>query len=594
MKEELNFVDKLNEKNSQISNVSKDSFDYELTDAMKEKSHIIYNTLNEDQLKKFVVLNFQKLIILDDEEDNNFHRKASNSKTLIKEDSSLEDNKKEKEINSMNIDEIKNDGLNEKKKIFDKITENQSANTKQILSELKRHEKNTYFHLNKKFIYSELEKNNNISICLNSELDNSQNTIYVSNHYQSSNISTSLKSLYYSTSQKEKNNNNENNNNNNNLKDFSLINNINQNLYTNKKYYNNDSLYNLLNSECFDMNLVMYYLSIKDESTIIDVLVNIIYSKCIDQSLFYIPQLCFLISNKKFYESIENYILDTCVDQIKFSLIGHWLLNSFIQHDDEKVMKKFDKFIQRIEMTLVNGRRATLSNYRMFNSLNKKSEEDVVLNSLDKDFRLQYFDKINRFYIDLKSMCEKLKNYPKEDKVNENLTRKGKLTSYLKRFNKKLTHLFEKIIEQKNMYPNSLRKNKSNSTNEVNINLENKTSKEIEEQMLIDEKILNFKFSSKSLNLFRGYILPFDDNTSTIDEYNTLIVNFLPEYSFCFSTKARVPVKITVETIKLLEAEFWDDLIINDEEMEFNNCNKEQDDGKSVNSRISQLNDGKK
>jgi len=116
LKEELNFVDKLNEKNSQISNVSKDSFDYELTDAMKEKSHIIYNTLNEDQLKKFVVLNFQKLIILDDEEDNNFHRKASNSKTLIKEDSSLEDNKKEKEINSMNIDEIKNDGLNEKKK----------------------------------------------------------------------------------------------------------------------------------------------------------------------------------------------------------------------------------------------------------------------------------------------------------------------------------------------------------------------------------------------------------------------------------------------------------------------------------------------
>ncbi len=259
-----------------------------------------------------------------------------------------------------------------------------------------------------------------------------------------------------------------------------------------------------------------------------------------------------------------------------------------------QLIKKFDKFIQRIEMTLVNGRRATLSNYRMFNSLNKKSEEDVVLNSLDKDFRLQYFDKINRFYIDLKSMCEKLKNYPKEDKVNENLTRKGKLTSYLKRFNKKLTHLFEKIIEQKNMYPNSLRKNKSNSTNEVNINLENKTSKEIEEQMLIDEKILNFKFSSKSLNLFRGYILPFDDNTSTIDEYNTLIVNFLPEYSFCFSTKARVPVKITVETIKLLEAEFWDDLIINDEEMEFNNCNKEQDDGKSVNSRISQLNDGKK
>ena len=75
---------------------------------------------------------------------------------------------------------------------------------------------------------------------------------------------------------------------------------------------------------------------------------------------------------------------------MKFSLVVYWLLSSFIEHDDNLIVKKFDKFIQRVEMTLVNGRRSTLSNYRTYKNLTGKTEEDVLLNSLDKEFRLEY------------------------------------------------------------------------------------------------------------------------------------------------------------------------------------------------------------
>jgi len=303
-----------------------------------------------------------------------------------------------------------------------------------------------------------------------------------------------------------------------------------------------------------------------------------------------------LISNKKFYETIENYVLDRCIDQIKFSLIAHWSLSSFIEHDDLQVVNKFDKFMQRVEMTLVNGRRATMTNYRMFNSLNKKSDEDVVLNSLDKEFRLEYFNKTSKFYNDLKSMCEKLKKYPKEDKINPNLTRMSKLKSYLNRFNKIIRELFQAVINQKNMHYNNINNNIKRNENENGCNGTNDDNQKNEKdlQTHLDEKIMHYKFSSKSLILFRGFILPFDDNLSTIDEYNTLIVNFLPEHTFCFSTKDRVPVKLTVETIKVFEAEFWDDLIIEEEENPIIiKQKKDQDDGKSVFSKIKVLNKGK-
>lgn len=594
-------VDKISDKNSQISKES--SLCYDITEEMKKKGHKISNSLGEHRLEKFVILSFQKNIILEDEEDFRV-KKRSSSKGLNKnidvifEEKKAHNENKEDNVACVNLNELKTHTIinNEitkdhsnkissiRKKTSGKDIQNENP-LSDLFNNIIKTEKNTYFHINKKNIIARLEKNTKHITQRNSD-SNLLNTThnYLNTHYNNQNISPLLKSLSFNTPSI-------------NMKSRNSTENYNlnsQSLYYNKKSYQNDSLYNLFNSECFDMHLIMFYLSIKDESAVIDVLVNIIYSKCINQSLFYIPQLCFLISNKKFYEAIENYVLDRCVDQIKFSLIAHWLLSSYIEHDDLQVVKKFDKFIQRVEMTLVNGRRATISNYRMFNSLNKKSDEDVVLNSLDKEFRLEYFDKTSKFYNDLKTMCEKLKKYPKEDKINPNLTRMGKLKSYLNRFNRKLRELFQAVLNQKNMHYISINKvnGKTNGEGTSN-NIDDVKNNEKDHQTLLDEKIMNYKFSSKSLTLFRGFILPFDDNVSTIDEYNTLIVNFLPEHSFCFSTKARVPVKLTVETIKVFEAEFWDDLIIKEEENTPANIeNRDQDDGKSISTRSAQTNEG--
>ena len=38
-----------------------------------------------------------------------------------------------------------------------------------------------------------------------------------------------------------------------------------------------------------------------------------------------------------------------------------------------------------------------------------------------------------------------------------------------------------------------------------------------------------------------------------------IIVRFLPNQCFCFSTKARVPTKISVECIKIKDTEKWDE-----------------------------------
>jgi hypothetical protein len=158
----------------------------------------------------------------------------------------------------------------------------------------------------------------------------------------------------------------------------------------------------------------------------------------------------------------------------------------------------------------------------MYNNMLIKSEEEVYKHSLDKEYRLNYFDKVMRFYHDLKTICEKLKDIPKENKLNPTQTRNPVMRTYLSSLNNSIKNLSNKAIDP-------------------NVN-----------------PIIK--------GLFKGFILPFDDSSSTSDENNTLIINFLPEYSFCFSTKARVPVKITVETIKVKECVDWNELYIPDVE----------------------------
>ncbi len=290
-----------------------------------------------------------------------------------------------------------------------------------------------------------------------------------------------------------------------------------------KKKINNGLLYEFFHSEQFNIDLLIIQLNKEDRISIIDTLIELMYQKYINQSLFYLPQLCMFFNYKNYYSSIKSYLLDRCVDQIKFSLQITWLLNSFIE-DNSPLIKGdiYEWLLQRIEETLVNGERNTIKLFNQYNQLekeqlnktpNKKNTNDPntphkeqrvnsdILPFLEKQSRLLYFNICNEFYSSLKIMCEDLKNYPKE-----NDERKNKLMEYIKDFN-------QNFIQQR----------KDN-----------------------EEYLLNYPS-------FFGIILPFNDSSSTEDLDSNLIVRIIPEQCFCFSTKARVPTKICAECITVKE-----------------------------------------
>ena len=284
----------------------------------------------------------------------------------------------------------------------------------------------------------------------------------------------------------------------------------------NKKEKN---LYDFFYSEEFNIDSLMVHLNKHNKISIIDTLVDLMYKKYINQSFFYLPQLCMFFNYKEYYSSLESYLLDRCVDQIKFSLQITWLLNSFIEDDYFEIkLDIYESLLQRIEETLVNGERNTIKVFNQYDRMNSQNSDENNINNrinkiifkekknsnnsemepfLVKQCRLSYFDMCIDFYSSLKYMCEDLKNYDKE-----NGDRKNKLKRCIEDFNLKLS-----------------------------------------EQRINNEEFL------KNYPSFFGIILPFNDTSSIDDIDSNFIVRLIPEECFCFSTKARVPTKICVECI---------------------------------------------
>ena len=282
----------------------------------------------------------------------------------------------------------------------------------------------------------------------------------------------------------------------------------------------NKNLYDFFNSDEFNIDLLLVHLNKQNKISIIDTLVELMYKKYINQSFFYLPQLCMLFNYKEYYSSLESYLLDRCVDQIKFSLQITWLLNSFIEDDYSEIkLDVYESLLQRIEETLVNGERNTIKMLNQYDRRNSNNSDGNNINYkrkiyalvdknkinseitpfLVKQSRLNYFDICIEFYSSLKNMCEDLKNYNKE-----NGERKNKLMQYIQDFNNKL----------------------------------------------IQQRIDNEEYLEKYPSFF-GIILPFNDTSSTEDLDSNFIVRLIPEECFCFSTKARVPTKICAECITL-------------------------------------------
>ena len=75
-----------------------------------------------------------------------------------------------------------------------------------------------------------------------------------------------------------------------------------------KKY--NRSLYDLFCSELFTIELLLDYLIHKEDKNIIDFLVELLYKRFQNDTLYYLPQLCSLTIGKQYYNPIELFIIN--------------------------------------------------------------------------------------------------------------------------------------------------------------------------------------------------------------------------------------------------------------------------------------------
>ena len=235
---------------------------------------------------------------------------------------------------------------------------------------------------------------------------------------------------------------------------------------------------------------------------------TLISDKYQEEGYFYIPQLCTLLKEKNYTESLEHFLLEQCGNKMKFSLYVYWIISSYRQQDD----KKLKNFLLEMEMTLVNGIKKKLSS----NKSEIKTDKEIYEENMSKEFRSIYYNKCIKFYQNIKQFCENLKNLPIKE-------RKNTLNIFLNYQNKEILNLIKREYI----------KETSNITK----------------------------------GLFRGYILPFNDTESILDEDCYLIVKFDASFSQCISTKARVPCKVTFEVVKVkdlinFEEYFLDEVLL--------------------------------
>ena len=277
----------------------------------------------------------------------------------------------------------------------------------------------------------------------------------------------------------------------------------------------------------------------------IELLINTMMERFKDETYFYIPQYCSLLNEKKNLESLQTYLLEQCLNKIKFSLYVYWMVSSYAELQKNI---KYSTFLSTIEMAMVNGSRYTGgSSFQMIRE--KFSEEEVYEVNINKQFLANYFNKCIVFYKDLKLICEKLKNYPKEDYYNPQNERKNVFKGYLKILNERIHSMYNE-----------------------------------EEGIKLTKSIIK--------GLYRGIILPFDDSESIADEDCNLIVNLNINNSICLSTKARVPCKIVFECVKAKDLIDFDNNYIqvnNDDKNSNEDINQNDNDNNNNNDYINVL-----
>ena len=299
------------------------------------------------------------------------------------------------------------------------------------------------------------------------------------------------------------------------------------------KYFPKINTEKLLNRKIYDIcesqslvsiDQIIIYMNEHEEKGITDYLINTMNmnSKILDKSFFYLNQLTTMLTYKKYIYPIEQYIIDKGICYLKFSVRISLFLNSF---------PKEQKEIQKMKFKIEQIMRSSYSNIQDSQLILKKKLKDddfIVTGAKNKnDAQVYYYYKCLEFFDNLRKLCLLLFNYPnklEENNQNKKMTRKTALKEFIKLFNEDMDYIRGEEYDKMKKEEKINKKNKTNNT------------------------------TYKKSKFNKGYILPFNNDKSNADEHALIIVNILPEYSAPFSTKERVPVKLTCECIELGEA----------------------------------------
>ena len=285
----------------------------------------------------------------------------------------------------------------------------------------------------------------------------------------------------------------------------------------------NRKIYDL--RERFTIDDIMINLNKHEEKGVSDFLINLMNTnpKILDKSFFYLNQLITMLSYKKYIYPYEQYICDKGICFIKFSVRISLYLNSFEkEHKGIRIMKFKIEQIMRANYSDIQD-----SQYQPKKKL--KEDDFIITGAKNKnDMQVNYYYRCLEFFENLKKLCLLLFNYPiklEGNTTDKKMTRKTALKEFIKLFNE-----------------------------DMDLMRGEEYDKMKKEEKINKKKNLN-KTVYKNSKYNKEFILPFNNDKSNSDEHALIIVNILPEYSSPFSTKERVPVKLTCECIELGEAE---------------------------------------
>ena len=310
------------------------------------------------------------------------------------------------------------------------------------------------------------------------------------------------------------------------------------NFAINNNYFNpHSAIYVQTRLKSFNIDKLLTIIEKIEDEGILDYLINLMHEKYTNQSFFYLNQICIILTYKNYIYSLERFILEKCIQNLKFSLKITLLLKSFKQ---SKVIDTINFQIERIMMS---------NNLKSQILMNKN--EFLISNNSNNESEIHYYYRCLEFYDILKKLCLLLNNYPKT-KEKDKLSRKEVLKEFIDLINDEIDNI------------------KLNNYFKIKKNIEKK----------------------KELIYNKGYILPFTNKTFNDDEHSLVIVNILEEESFCFSTKERVPIKLCCECVEMSELEDFYDLYINEKFNEkknkyINNTNKEKEENIDLSVSIS-------